>query len=39
MEKEIPDAGLVVLQGGHFVYLEQIEAFTRITSHFLGGET
>jgi pimeloyl-ACP methyl ester carboxylesterase len=39
MEKEIPDAGLVVLQGGHFVYLEQIDAFTRITSHFLGGET
>ena len=36
MEKEIPDAGLVVLEGGtHFAYLEQIARFGTIAHHFL----
>ncbi len=40
MEKEIPDAGLVVLRGGtHYAYLEKIDEFCRVTAHFLlGGE-
>ena len=38
MEKEIPDCGLVVLQGGtHFAYLEQIGRFSLITRQFLLG--
>ena len=38
MEKEIPDAGLVVLQqAGHFSYLDQFPQFIRITDAFLGG--
>ena len=36
MEKEIPDAGLVVEEGvGHFAYLEKQAAFLRIASYFL----
>lgn len=38
MEKLIPDAGLVVLEGaGHFAYLDEPERFCRVTRHFLGG--
>lgn len=38
MEKLIPDAGLVVLQGGtHFAYLEKRAEFLRIVEHFLLG--
>jgi pimeloyl-ACP methyl ester carboxylesterase len=37
MERLIPDAGLVVLEGaGHFSYLDQGERFCRIVRHFLG---
>lgn len=36
MEELIPDAGLVVLEGGtHFAYLEQISRFNLIAQHFL----
>lgn len=36
MEKRIPDAGLVILDGGsHFAYLEQIGRFNTIVRHFL----
>ena len=36
MEKLIPDAGLVTLEGGsHFAYLEQIDRFITIARHFL----
>ena len=36
MEKRIPDAGLVILEGGtHFAYLEQIMRFNTIVRHFL----
>ena len=36
MEKSIPDAGLVILEGGtHFAYLEQITRFNTIVRHFL----
>ena len=36
MEKLIPDAGLVVLEGGsHFAYLEQAPRFNIIVKHFL----
>ena len=38
MEKRIPDAGLVVFEGGsHFVYLEQIARFNAVILHFLKG--
>lgn len=38
MEKEIPDAGLVVFEGGtHFAYLEQAARFNIIASKFLLG--
>lgn len=38
MERDIPDAGLVVLAGGsHFAYLEKIDEFMRIITHFLLG--
>ena len=38
MEREIPDAGLVVLEGGsHFAYLEQAGRFNTIVRHFLIG--
>ncbi len=37
MEKEIPDAGLVVLKGaGHFSYLDRFPQFCRILASFLG---
>ncbi|MEA2509131.1 MAG: hypothetical protein QOG21_1213 [Actinomycetota bacterium] len=37
MERLIPDAGLVVLEGaGHFSYLDQPERFCRIVRHFLS---
>ena len=36
MEKLIPDAGLVLLEGGtHFAFLEQIGRFNLIVKHFL----
>ena len=36
MERDIPDAGLVVLQGGsHFAWAEQSARFNTITHHFL----
>lgn len=36
MEKRIPDAGLVILEGGsHFAYLEQIDRFAVIARQFL----
>ena len=36
MEKRIPDAGLVVFEGGsHFAYLEQIDRFATIVRQFL----
>ena len=38
MEKLIPDAGLVILEGGsHFAYLEQAARFNTIAVHFLHG--
>lgn len=42
MERLIPDAGLVVLEGaGHFSYLDQPARFARIVSHFVvpGGSS
>jgi pimeloyl-ACP methyl ester carboxylesterase len=37
MERLIPDAGLVVLDGaGHFSYLDQPARFARIVSHFIA---
>ncbi|MBQ8161275.1 MAG: alpha/beta hydrolase [Clostridia bacterium] len=37
MEKEIPDAGLAVLEGGtHFAYLEQLQQFVLIARNFFG---
>jgi pimeloyl-ACP methyl ester carboxylesterase len=37
MEREIPDAGLVVFEGrGHFAYLEELPRFVRIVRNFLG---
>jgi pimeloyl-ACP methyl ester carboxylesterase len=37
MERLIPDAGLVVLEGaGHYSYLDQSARFARIVSHFIG---
>ena len=39
MEKRIPDAGLVILEGGtHFAYLEQIGRFNLIVRQFLKGD-
>jgi pimeloyl-ACP methyl ester carboxylesterase len=39
MEKLIPDAGLVTLEGaGHFSYLDQPARFCRIVRHFFLGE-
>ncbi len=38
MEREIPDAGLVVFEGGtHFAYLEQSARFGTVARHFLLG--
>lgn len=37
MEREIPDAGLVVLDGaGHYAYAERAAEFNRVAAHFLG---
>lgn len=39
MEKRIPDAGLVVFEGGtHFAYLEQIQRFNTIVRQFMKGD-
>lgn len=36
MERDIPDAGLAVLEGGtHFAYLEQVQRFNKIAHVFL----
>lgn len=38
MEKRIPDAGLVIFEGGtHFAYLEQVQRFNTIVCQFLKG--
>lgn len=38
MEKRIPDAGLVIFEGGsHFAYLEQVGRFNAIAHNFLVG--
>jgi len=37
MEAEIADAGLVVLDGGHYAYAERAGEFNRIAAHFLTG--
>ena len=38
MQKRIPDAGLVVFEGGtHFAYLEQLQRFNTIVCQFLEG--
>lgn len=40
MEKEIPDAGLVIFEGaGHFSYLDRFSQFIRVVDAFLGGRT
>jgi pimeloyl-ACP methyl ester carboxylesterase len=37
MEKLIPDAGLVVLEGaGHYSYIDQAARFARIVTHFIA---
>src|SRR5688572_26008496 len=36
MEEAIPDAGLVVLDGGHYAYAERAAEFNRIVAHFLA---
>ena len=36
MEAAIPDAGLVVLDGGHYAYAERAAEFNRIAAHFLS---
>ena len=37
MEREIPDAALIILQGGsHFAYLEQVARFNAIVKSFLS---
>ena len=39
MEKEIPDAGLVVFEGaGHFAYLDEPDRFCVVVRHFLGAD-
>ena len=39
MEKEIPDAGLVVFEGGsHFAFMEQWQRFVTIINHFFMEE-
>ncbi len=35
MEKEIPDAGLVVLEGGHYSFLDSPEVFRRVMASFM----
>lgn len=38
MEREIPDAGLVVLEGAsHYAYLEKLPEFMKIVEHFFFG--
>jgi pimeloyl-ACP methyl ester carboxylesterase len=40
MERTIPDAGLVVLEGaGHYSYLDQPARFARIVTHFIAPPT
>ena len=40
MERAIPDAGLVILENGtHFAYLEQLQRFNTIAAHFLKEDT
>lgn len=39
MEREIPDAGLVVLEdAGHYSYLDQFPRFIAVVNNFFGGE-
>ncbi len=35
MAREIPDAGLVTVEGTHFAYIEHAQAFARVVTHFL----
>lgn len=40
MEKEIPDAGLVVFEGAsHYAFLDEYQRFCMVISSFLGGST
>lgn len=39
MEQHIPDAGLVVLSGGHFAFAESIGQCRRVLDSFLQGES
>lgn len=36
MERAIPDAALIKLKGGHYVYAERAAEFNRIAEHFLA---
>ena len=39
MERDIPDAGLVIFEGGtHFAFLEQVQRFNRVAHVFLMGQ-
>lgn len=39
MEARIPDAGLIVWPGTHYVYLERARDFSRVVTHFfIGGD-
>ena len=39
MERDIPDAGLVIFEGGtHFAFLEQVQRFNRVARVFLTGQ-
>lgn len=39
MERDIPDAGLVIFEGGtHFAFLEQVQRFNRVAQVFLMGQ-
>ena len=37
MEKKIPDAGLVVLEGGHYAFAEQFDRCRRVLDSFIKG--
>lgn len=39
MEKHIPDAGLVVLNGGHYAFAESFAQCSRVLDSFFGGRT
>lgn len=40
LEKEMPDAAIILFEGaGHFAYLDRLNDFVRITTHFFNPET